>query len=284
MGTEQITDDFSDQLPADEEDVAERAGQAGLAVRGVMYLVSALLTVRIAFGSSPEEEGPGKQGALESVAQQSFGRVALAVLAVGLAGYAVWRFVAAWKDEGDADDDEWEVWRKRGAYVFRGLVYVGALVTAVSLVLDDDTGSEQASRDESGNDIERVFDLPAGRWIVLAVGLGVLAAAVYNGYRAVSGKYREKWENDMSPTERRWAIVVSEAGLIGHMAVFGLIGFFLTRAAIQFDPDEPESLDQAVRALAETTYGTSALLALAAGMVAYAAFSFVEARWRILVQ
>ena len=283
MATDEITD--SDEITdTDEEDVAERAGQAGLTVRGVMYLVSALLTVRIAFGSPPEEEGPGKQGALETVAQQSFGRVALVVLAVGLAGYALWRFIAAWKYEGDPDDEAWQVWRKRVAYVFRGFVYVAAFVTAISLVLDDDTGSEQSNGGGQGNDIERVFDLPAGRWIVLAIGLGVLAAAAYNGYRAVSGTYREKWDGDMSPTERRWAIVVSEAGLVGHMAIFGLIGFFLTRAAIEYDPDEPESLDQAVRALADTSFGTSALLVLAAGMVAYAAFSFVEARWRVLVQ
>lgn len=277
MATDQSAD-------TDEEDVAERAGQAGLAVRGVMYLVSALLTVRIAFGSPPDEEGPGKTGALETVAQQPFGRVAMVVLAVGLAGYAVWRFIAAWKYDGDPDDGAWKVWRKRISYVGRGLVYVGAFVTAVSLVFDGDTGSEQSQGGESGKDIERVFDLPAGRWIVLAIGLGVLAAAVYNGYRAVSSKYREKWDGEMSATERRWAIVVSEVGLVGHMAIFGLIGFFLTRAAVEFDPDEPESLDQAVRALADTAYGTSALLALAAGMVAYAAFSFVEARWRVLVR
>ncbi len=273
--------DISD---TDEEDVAERAGQAGLSVRGVLYLVSALLTVQIAFGSSSDEEGPGKTGALESVAQQSFGRVALVVLSVGLAGYAIWRFIAAWKYDGDDDDSELAVWRKRISYVGRGLVYLAAFGTAISLVLDSDTGSEQSSQGESGEDIERIFDLPAGRWIVLAIGVGVLAAAAYNGYRAFSGKFREKWQDDMSHTERRWAIVVSEMGLVGHMAVFGLIGFFLTRAAIEFDPDEPESLDQAVRALADTSFGTSALLVLAVGMVSYAAFSFVEARWRVLVE
>ncbi len=277
MGTDEITD-------TDEEAVAERAGQAGLAVRGVLYLVSAILTVRIAFGTSADEEGPGKKGALESVAQQPFGRVALVVLAVGLAGYAIWRFIAAWKYDGDGDEAAWKVWRKRIAYVGRGLVYVVAFGTAVSLIVDRDTGSEQSTQGESGDDIERVFDLPAGRWIVLAVGVGVLAAAAYNGYRALRGTYREKWEGDMSRTERRWAIVVSELGLVGHMAVFGLIGFFLTRAAVEYDPDEPESLDQAVRALADTSFGTTALLVLALGMGAYAAFSFVEARWRVLVE
>ncbi len=277
MSTNQISD-------TDEEDVAERAGQAGLAVRGVLYLVSALLTVRIAFSQSPSEEGPGKEGALQAAAQQPFGRVILVVLAIGLAGYAIWRFISAWNYDGDADESDVKEWMKRAGYVGRGLLYLVAFSTAVSLILDDDTGSSDSSGGGSGKDIERVFDLPAGRWIVLAAGLGVLAAAVFNGYRAVVGKYREKWDGEMSPTERRWAIVVSEAGLVGHMAVFGLVGFFLTRAAIQYDPDEPEGLDQAVRALADTAYGTTALLVLAAGMVAYAGFSFVEARWRVLVE
>ena len=77
---------------------------------------------------------------------------------------------------------------------------------------------------------------------------------------------------------------MSEAGLVGHMAVFALVGFFLTRAAIQYDPSEPEGLDEAVRALAETSVGTTALVVLAAGMVAYAGFSLVEARWRELAE
>ncbi len=277
-----MTDDKIDKT--DEDDVAERAGQAGLSVRGVMYLVSAVLTLRIAFGGSSTEEGPGKEGALQSAAQQPFGRVIVLVLAVGLAGYAIWRFINAWKYDGDEDESAAKEWMKRAGYVGRGLIYLVAFSTAVSLVFDDDTGSNDSSGGGSGQDIERVFDLPAGRWIVLAAGLGVLAAAVFNLYRAVSGKFREKWESDMTATERRWAIVVSEAGLVGHMAVFGLVGFFLTRAAIQFDPDEPEGLDQAVRALSDSSYGTVALVVLAAGMIAYAAFSFVEARWRVLVE
>lgn len=279
MDTKQITD-------TDEDDVAERAGQAGLAVRGVLYLVSAMLTLRIAYGGSSTEEGPGKEGALQSAAQQPFGRVFLLVLAVGLAGYAIWRFINAWTYDRDPDESSAKEWAKRAGYVGRGAIYVLAFSTALSLILDDDTGSDDAGGGGggSGQDIERVFDLPAGRWIVLAVGLGILAAAAFNLYRAVSGKYREKWDGEMSGRERRWAIVVSEAGLVGHMAVFGLVGFFLTRSAVQYDPAEPEGLDQAVRALADTSVGTAALSVLAAGMVCYAGFSFVEARWRVLVE
>ena len=266
----------------DGEDVAERAGQAGLAARGFLYLVSAILTLRIAFGGSSSDEGPGKQGALRSVAEQPFGRVLLVVLAVGLGGYAVWRFVAAWKYEPDDDESDAKAWTKRVGYIARGCVYLAALASAVSIIVSG-SGSSGGSGGGDQQSTERVFDLPLGRWIVLAAGLGFLVAAGYNGYRAIVGKYREKWEGDMSPTERRWADTVSWAGLAGHMLVFGLIGFFLTKAAIEYDPNEPEGLDAAVRALADATYGTIALVVLAAGMFAYAGFSFVEARWRVLV-
>ncbi len=285
MNTNEVGDTIDD---IDGDDVAERAGQAGLATRGVLYLVSALLTLRVAFGGSSTDEGPGKGGAIRTVAQQPFGRVLVLAIAIGLAGYAVWRFVEAWTYTPDADESTARSWVKRGGKAGRGCIYLVALATAVSLVLSSDSSSEGGGGGGAGGSgdsqsTERVFDLPFGRWIVLAVGLGVLAAAGYNGYRAVSGSYRDKWEGDMSSDERRWAVIVSEAGLVGHMAVFALVGFFLTKSAVVFDPNEPEGLDQAVRSVADASYGTALLVVLALGMVAYAGFSFVEARWRVLV-
>ena len=268
----------------DTEDAAEWAGTAGLIARGAMYLVSAVLTFRIATGA-PTDEGPGKDGALHTLAQQPFGRVLLIVLAAGLAGYALWRFTAAATYNPDPDDSAVKSYTKRAGYVGRGLIYLAALFTALSLIFggSDSQSSGGSGEGSSGGQTDRVFDLPLGRWIVLGVGLGVIGAAGYNFYRAVTLKYREKWDGRLDPGERRVATVVATAGLLGHMLVFALIGYFLTRAAIQHDPSEPESLDQAVRALSQTSWGPAVLLTLAAGMVAYAAFSFIEARWRRLL-
>lgn len=275
--------DTTDIDSDDVEDHAERAGRAGLTVRGVLYLVSAVLTIRIAFDSTStsSDEGPGKNGALRSVAEQPFGRVLVVALAVGLAGYAIWRFVAAATYEPDADESDTKAIVKRLGYVGRGLIYLLALGTAISLVVSGNGSGGGSGGDEQNT--ERVFDLPFGRWIVLAVGIGFLAAAAYNGYRAVTLKYREKWADSFSAHERKVATIVSSAGLLGHMLVFALVGFFLTRAAVEYDPDEPEGLDQAVKAVADASWGTSVLAVLAVGMLAYAAFSFIEARWRRLL-
>ena len=66
----------------------ERLGRAGLVAKGVLYAVIAILAVKVALGG--REESPDKQGALDAIAQQPFGRGLLILLAIGLAGYAVW--------------------------------------------------------------------------------------------------------------------------------------------------------------------------------------------------
>ncbi len=262
-----------------ESDATEGAGRAGLAARGVLFVISAALTAQIAL-SNTSTEGPGKTGALKAVAQQPFGRVALVVLATGLAGYAIWRFVSAATYQGEEDDSAAKSWAKRGGYAGRGLIYVLAFVTAVQLILSDNAGGGGSE----GQNTARVFDWPLGRWIVLAVGIGFLVAAAYNAYRAITSKYKRKWSNDMTSTQRRLASVVSEAGLIGHMAVFALTGFFLIKAAIEFDSSEPEGLDESIRALADAPGGTIYLLLMAVAMLAYAGFSFIEARWREVLE
>jgi hypothetical protein len=71
--------------------------------------------------------------------------------------------------------------------------------------------------------------------------------------------------------------------VVGHAAravVFGLIGIFLLRAAWQFDPNEAIGLDGALRKLAQQRYGDLWLGLAAAGLLAYALYCFVEARYR----
>ena len=79
---------------------------------------------------------------------------------------------------------------------------------------------------------------------------------------------------------RPWYIAF---GVIGHLAravVFGMIGFFLLRAAWQYDPDEAIGLDEALQKLAGESYGAFLLGAVALGLAAYGLFCLVQARYR----
>ena len=65
-----------------------------------------------------------------------------------------------------------------------------------------------------------------------------------------------------------------------RMAVFGLIGWFLIKAALDFDPDEAVALDGALAKVAHAPYGPLLLGIVAAGLIGFGAFSLVESRYR----
>ena len=71
--------------------------------------------------------------------------------------------------------------------------------------------------------------------------------------------------------------------VVGHLArgvVFGLIGIFLTRAAIEYDPKNAIGLDGALHRLADASYGSYLLGVTAAGLVCYGLYCLVDARYR----
>lgn len=251
----------------------ERLGRAGLVAKGVIYgLVGALaLAIPLDLGGKATD----RQGALRTVATAPFGEVLLIALAVGFAGYAVWRFAQAFLDRDDEGSGP-KALAKRASYVARGLLYLGSAVLALALVIGAGSGSGN-EKEETAN----VLELPLGRWLVGAAGLGFLAAGAYNAYRSVTKKFRKHLrEEEMGGNEHGWAIAV---GVVGHAArgvVFGLIGIFLVKAAWQYDPQEAVGIDGALRKLGEQPYGGVLLGAVAAGLVAYGLYCVVQARYR----
>ena len=62
--------------------------------------------------------------------------------------------------------------------------------------------------------------------------------------------------------------------------VFAMVGVFLGKAALEYDPQEAVGIDGALLKLVEAPLGPVLLGAVAAGLVAYAVYCLVEARFR----
>ena len=110
----------------------ERMARAGLVARGLLYVVVAILAIRVAQGHS--EVQPDKQGALQTVVRQPLGRFLILLLAVGFAGYALWRFVEAAVGPPDEDDPRKANFKRIG-YAARGGLYTFFFVGAVRLFI-----------------------------------------------------------------------------------------------------------------------------------------------------
>ncbi len=204
-----------------------RLGQAGLAAK-VLYAVIGFLALQLALASSASQ-----QGALRTVAQQPFGKVLLAVLAVGLLAYALWRLSQVFGHHGE--DSRAEAWAKRGSCLLRAVVY-GSLFAATLRLLMGSGGGSGGSPSESSL-TARVLQLPLGVALVVGVGLAVVGVGLYQGYKGVSKRFLEELRTArMTPGQRTWATRIGVAGLVAWGAVFCLLGFFVVKAALESQP------------------------------------------------
>jgi hypothetical protein len=84
----------------------------------------------------------------------------------------------------------------------------------------------------------------------------------------------------MSGTERTWGGRVGVAGHVARAVVFSMIGIFITKAAVQYNPNDAIGFDGALQKLANGSYGPYLLGLTAAGLLCYGLFCFVDARYR----
>jgi Domain of Unknown Function (DUF1206) len=77
--------------------------------------------------------------------------------------------------------------------------------------------------------------------------------------------------------------VFTAVGVFGHLArmvVFVLIGYFLVKAAVDYDADEAVGLDGALATLGDSSYGPALLGVVAGGLIGFALYSLLDARYR----
>lgn len=244
-------------------EVAARIGWLG---RGVLYVLLAVLVAQIP--STGSERSADKKGAFEAVAESPFGGVLLAALIVGLLGFSLWR---AWSAVRGTEEKT----NRRIGWAVSSLVYAGLAVIALVVLLRGDSGgnSEKALT-------VRLLELPAGPWIVGAIGVGVLVVGANYARKGVKKRFLHDIEEGEVPQHLRGPVrTVGVIGWLGRALVWGLVGWFVVRSAVQHDPSEPIGLDETLRNLADEPYGPTLLWIAAAAMLAYAVLCAVTARW-----
>lgn len=240
--------------------------------------MAAALAVQIASGAGGRAD---RQGALKSLADEPFGHALVVILAAGFATYALWRFAkaAAGAGEGTGRENGAKGVAKRLADVGRGAIYVGFLYTAIRLLTSGKAGggSDQEAKTWSA----RLMAHDAGQWVVLVAGTVVIVVGAVLIVRAFAQKFEDHLdERQMNRWERDW---LPRLGVVGYSArgvVAALIGAFVIQAAITFDPKKAVGVDGALKRLAGEPYGPFLLALVALGLLSFGVFSFVEARWR----
>jgi hypothetical protein len=254
-------------------------GRIGLAAKGVVYVLIGIMAARAVVGG---DQTTDSHGALERIQQMPMGTLLLGAVAVGLAGYTVWRIVQALLDTEHKGSDSKGLW-VRGAYLVSGVIHAALTLTAARMLLDAGAGAgsgEGAAQDWTA----RLLEQPFGPWMLVVVGLCLVGSGVYQVVRAASAEFRERLQTSaMSSLEQRFAIWAGRAGHVARGVTFGIMGLFLVLAAFRQEPGEAKGLAGALNTLATQPYGPLLLGVVAIGLVQYGLYMFVEARYRRIV-
>jgi hypothetical protein len=245
----------------------------GLVSKGMLYALVGLIAVDVSVAGGERVRDRG--GALSALADTWPGKLLVGAVAVGLLGYSLWRFAEVFLGRTLEGGEQLGLLKRLGVLA-RGVWYLGLLGVAASTLAGAD---EPAGREDRFT--ARVLEFPAGRWLVAAVGFGILGAGIFNLWRGVTGRFKRRLKlRKMSELEER---VFTAIGVVGHLAravVFGLIGIFLVRAAWRYDAKETIGLDGALGKVLLQDYGDTLLGLVAGGLLAYGLYCFVEARYR----
>lgn len=251
----------------------------GYAARGIVYLTIGALALQAALSarSGPEDSS----GALQAILRQPFGRVLLGVLAVGLAGFVLWRLVQAIRDP-ERQGTDLQGLAKRGAYLISALVYGGLAVEAFRLFRGSGGGGSSGER-QADHWTAVVMSQPLGRWIIGAVGATIVLYGLYEAYRAFTTDFTKRLDlSRLGADARRRIVAAGRLGFSARAVVFGIIGWFLARAAFEYDPAEARGFESALLTVQQQGYGRYLLGAVAIGLFAYGLFELAEARYRVI--
>lgn len=240
----------------------EHAARLGYAVNGVMHLVIAWLGLQLALGTGGE--AADQSGALQALATTTLGRLVLWLAVVGFLGLGLWQLTESVLRYQKVSD--------RLKSVAKALVYLFLAVSSFSYARGNGGASGQS---QSVDFTVALMAKPAGRFLVVAVGLGIVGVGIFH--------LRKGWRRTFLEDLRRHpGPVVQRAGRFGYVAkgvALGLVGILFVVAGVREAPDRATGLDGALRTLLEAPYGRVLLAAVALGFAAYGAYSFARARY-----
>lgn len=244
----------------------------GLAARATLYLLIGVLAVALAAGSRRGETD--QRGAFQELTRHTGGTALLWLIAIGLAGYALWRLSeAVFGVVGEG--------KKAGPRVqslARAVIYAFFAVSAFKIVSHAGTSSQSGQQELW---TAKAMQHSGGRWAVGIVGAVVVICGLYLVWEGFSRRFEKYLAlGQMSPGTRKVVEFLGVVGTASRGVVFALAGVFVISAAIDYNPKKAGGLDRALRELADTPAGPWLLGAVAIGLVMFGIYGFAEAKWR----
>lgn len=243
--------------------------RAGLAARGVVYVLLGILTLYLAV--RPKGQETDQRGAVTSLAAQPFGKLLVIVLAVGVVAYAVWMLAQVVLGVAGEEDST----AKRLRCLGSGIAYAALAVTCIAVL----RGSSKSQTSQQETLTARVMHHGGGRLLVAVVGLVVIGVGVGLLVQGVRATFMDRMHG-MTPHTANVVRRLGQVGSASRGVVVALAGVLLVDAAWTFDPKKAKGIDGALKTLLHQPYGRWLTGLAALGLLTFGLFCFAEAKYR----
>jgi Domain of Unknown Function (DUF1206) len=250
---------------------ARALARAGLTARGVIYILIGLVAILVALGKSGQQAD--QQGALQLLAGKPYGLVALWLLGIGFAAYALWRLSEAFYGVTGEGNGAGPRLKSLG----RAIVY--AAFAALTFEVISGTQGNQAKQQQDLT--AKAMQHTGGRFLVGLVGLIIVIGGLVLVVEGIRHKFMKTLETGrMSPQTRKVVKWLGTVGTAARGAVFAVAGILVIDAAITHNASESGGLDKALLSLRNQPFGEVLLILAALGLIIFGIYGLCEARWR----
>lgn len=247
----------------------DRAVRVGMVAYGIVHLTIAWLGIQLALGD--HSGSASRNGALNRLAQQSWGVFVVWVVAVGMFALVVWKLLEAFVDFGIEDGAKKVL--KPVTNLFKAVVYGTLGVSAIHVA----TGTK--SKSKTSDYTAKLMDQPFGRWLVGLLGLAIIGYGGYLAYRGWTEKFLKHLDAEgRSGDAGRAYRIFGKVGYIAKGIAIGVIGVLFVYAAVDHKAKKSGGLDQALHKILQQPFGPVLLFAISVGIGCYGLFCFARAR------
>ncbi|MCT7378181.1 DUF1206 domain-containing protein [Chelativorans salis] len=238
--------------------------RAGYAARGLIYGVIGVFAALAAIGAG---EAMGSRDALLVLLSSVAGSVLAYALVAGFAFYALWRLIQAGFDTDNHGTDPKGI-AIRGGLLVSGLVY--AALASYTLSLAGGGGSS------GGGWAATLAAFVGARWVSAILALALAGAGMAHIIKAVQERYARYLKADAGAMK----IIhpVAKTGLVARGLVFLILAFLLLTRT--FRGGDQASSKAALEFIQSLPLGWLLLSLMGLGLIAFALYSFIEARYR----
>jgi hypothetical protein len=251
------------QMRAHAQRAAHGLGRAGLAARGILYVLMGTVAL-LAAANLQNARGP--KGTLAALITYPAGRAVVFVLALGFAAFALAHLLTLFTERGL----RWSDWWRRVVAFFLLCTYASLTWFALHLALYQQHDDEHAA---IRNQVGWLLAWPGGRIALAMIAMGIGGFGGFELWHSVAGSPTQQLPGARFFVRALWRFGVATRG-----ALFLGVALVLARVAFNNDPREAGGIGTALRTLAGYPAARPILLAIGLGLVTFGVVEALAAR------